>query len=232
MRLGDFEIQNNGASSTLTYIGNNTDYWTSSNIGMTECSLTKNSTTDMINDIVKKPEVSPDTHTKLDVKNGNIYARYFKDGFFTNEKRIISDIKDVTQYDNVIIVTFADGAKTKAVLDDEDYYSLEQGISVCITKKLLGEEGSALYNKLINRALKVIKRNEVAARKAEEKKLENKRCKEAAAARKARKKLKKREEQIEIQKEAYLRAMQAFNKGEYKNRNNKKKFGNLLTNKK
>lgn len=224
MRLGDFEIQNNGASSTLTYIGNNADYWTSSNIGMTECSLTKNSITDMINDIVKKPEVSPDTHTKLDVKNGNIYARYFKDGFFTNEKRIISDIKDVTQYDNVIIVTFADGTKTKAVLDDEDFYSLEQGISICITKKLLGEGGSAIYNKLINRAFKVIKQNEAADKKAKEKKLADKKRKEAAAAKKAQKKLKKREEQIEIQKEAYIRAMKALNKGEHKDKNKKKKF--------
>lgn len=172
----------------------------------------------------KKPEVSPDTHTKLDIRNGKIYARYFKDGFFTNEKCVISDIKDVTQYGNVIIVTFADGTKTKAVLDDEDYYSLEQGISICITKKLLGEEGSAVYNKLINRAFKVIKQNEAADKKAKEKKLEDKRRKEAAAARKARKKLKKREEQIEIQKEAYIRAMKALNKGEHKDKNKKKKF--------
>lgn len=228
MKLGNFEMQNNGTSTTLTYIGDSENVWATSNIASSGYSITADAITNRIDDLLKKteekPEVSPDTHTKLDVKNGNIYARYFKDGFFTNEKRIISDIKDVTQYDNVIIVTFADGTKTKAVLDDEDYYSLEQGISVCITKKLLGEEGSAIYNKLINRALKVIKRNEVAARKAEEKKLEAKRCKEAAAARKARKKLKKREEQIEIQKEAYIRAMKALNKGEYKERNNKKKF--------
>lgn len=176
------------------------------------------------NEIEKKPEVSPETRTKLDIRNGKIYARYFKDGFFTNEKCVISDIKDVTQYNNAIIVTFADGTKTKAVVDYEDYYGLEQGISICITKKLLGEGGSAIYNKLINRALKVKKQNEDAVKKAEEKKLEDKRRKEAAAAKKAQKQLKKREEQIEIQKEAYIRAMKALNKGEHKDKNKKKKF--------
>lgn len=171
--------------------------------------------------VEKKPEVSPETRTKLDVKNGKIYVKYFEDGFFSHEKQVVEDIKDVKEYGDAIIVTFADGTKTKAVLDYEDCYSLEQGISICITKKLLGKEGSAIYNKLIDRALKIKKKNEDAVKKTEEKKLEQKKRKEAAAARKAQKKLKKREEQIEIQKEAYIRAMNTLNESE---KNKKKKF--------
>lgn len=172
-------------------------------------------------DTEKKPEVSPETRTKFDVRNGKIYVKYFKDGFYTHEKQVMADFKDIKEYDGAVVVTFTDGTKTKAVLDYEDDYTLEQGISICITKKLLGEEGSSLYNKLIDRALKVKKKNEDAVKKAEEKKLEQKRRKEAAAARKAQRKLKKREEQIEIQKEAYIRAMKTLNESE---KNKKKKF--------
>lgn len=157
--------------------------------------------------VEKKPEVSPETRTKLDIRNGKIYVKHYKDGYYEAETFAISDIKDVTHYGKAVLVTFADGTKTKAVLDDVDEFTLEQGISICITKKLLGKDGDSVYNKLINRAFQVKQQNEDAAKKAIADKLEKKRRKEAAADRKARKKAKKREEQIEIQKEAYVRAM-------------------------
>ena len=160
---------------------------------------------------LQKPEVSPETRTKLDIRDGKIYVRHYKDGYYEAETFAMSDIKDVTHYDKAVLVTFADGTKTKAVLDDIDEFTLEQGISICITKKLLGKDGDSVYNKIINRAFKVKQQNEAAAEKAAAGRLEKKRRKEAAAAKKARKKAKKREEQIEIQKEAYIRAMRELN---------------------
>lgn len=174
---------------------------------------------------IKKPDVPVETTTKIDIKNGGIVVKYYKDGFYKSEKRVISDIKDVKIHNNVVIVTFADNTTTKAVLDSEDFFNLEQGISICITKKLLGDEGHAIYNKIIRRALKVKDQNEKDALKAKEEKKKTKEKRELAASRRDKKKAKKREEQIEIQKEAYIRAMKSIGKidckcGAKKNGNN------------
>lgn len=134
-------------------------------------------------------------------------------------KVIIPHIKDIQIIQNrVVIVIFADGSKEKAVLDSADTFSLEQGISICITKKMLSMEtngnGSSAYNKLINHCLKLYENN----RKAEEKakadeqaaKEKKKKAADKARAKRIKKANKNREREIEIQKEAYLRAMREF----------------------
>ena len=58
----------------------------------------------------------------------------------------------------IVCVDFADGTTEKAVLSEGDTFSLEQGVSICITKKLLSEKslsGNSLYNKIIQKALKI-----------------------------------------------------------------------------
>lgn len=191
-----------GTNSTGLHVDSNSFYIDNSSIY------------DVIQNVISQtnePEVPIETKTKLEIKNKSIYAKYFKDGHSTGDKLIMPDIKDVKVYQNTVIVIFADNTKTKAVLDPEDNYSLEQGISICITKKLLGEDGSNIYNKLIKRALNVIKKNKNAAEADEKKKAEEKAKKKAAAERNKKKKLKKKEEAIEIQKEAYIRAMRELN---------------------
>lgn len=78
--------------------------------------------------------------------------------------RIMPDIKDVSVVDDkeskVVVVKFSDGESEKAVLSKEDTFNLEQGISICITKKLLSMKcpnGNNLYNKIIKRAVNVYK---------------------------------------------------------------------------
>lgn len=164
-----------------------------------------------IEELTKKPEARPDTTTKFDIKNGKISVKHYKDGFFKSERTIMPDIKDVIVHNHTVLVMFADGTKTVAVLDEEDEFNLEQGISICITKKLLGQDGSSIYNKLIKRALKVKKQNEKAAEKAEKDKKEAKLRKEKALARHKQKVAKRREEEIELHKEAYIRAIEHFN---------------------
>ena len=74
--------------------------------------------------------------------------------------------------------------------------------------------GSSAYNKLINHCLKVYENN----RKAEEKakadeqaaKEKEKKAADKARAKRIKKANKNREREIEIQKEAYLRAMREF----------------------
>ena len=155
----------------------------------------------------KKTEVDVNTKTMLDASNEKIIVKHYKDGYFVSKRNVMSDIKDIQVYNNVVIMTFADGTTTKAVLDAEDEFNLENGISICITKKLLGNDGDSVYNKIIKRAFNVMKHKEEAAAAEYEKKMREKCRKEAALKRHNKKMLKKREEVIEIQKEAYLRAI-------------------------
>ena len=120
----------------------------------------------------REPDVRPDTNTKFDIKGGKIYVDYYKDGFLQNGRYLMPDITDVKVHNKTVVVTFTDNTKSVAVLDNEDAFNLEQGISICITKKLLGESGNSIYNKLIKRAFKVIKNNEKAADKKEKEKAE------------------------------------------------------------
>lgn len=166
--------------------------------------IADNSTT--VNTLTKKPEVPTETTTKLVVNNGKINVKHYKDGYYTGTNFVISDIKDVKTCNNVVFVTFADGTTTKAVLNPEDKFDFEYGISVCITKKLLGQDGSAIYNKLIKRALKVEEQNYNNKIKAEAEKAAVKKRKEKADAKRKNRKIKQREEQINMYKEAIVRA--------------------------
>ena len=162
---------------------------------------------DAIEEKLKQPDVDLTTKTELITKYGSIYVRHYKDGFFQSERKLMSDIVDVRVYDKTVVVIFADKTKTSAVLDEVDTFTVEQGISVCITKKLLGDDGNSLYNKLVTRALKVIKRKQKAEEAAVKKKEEEKKAREIKKARAERRKAKKREESINIQAEAIKRAL-------------------------
>lgn len=175
--------------------------------GVVSISDTVSDRIDEIENKLKQPDVDPTTKTELVTKYGSIYVRHYKDGFFQSERKLMPDIVDVRVYDKTVVVIFADKTKTSAVLDSVDTFSVEQGISVCITKKLLGEDGSSLYNKLITRALKVIKKKQKAEEDAAKKKEADKKARELKKARAERRKAKKREESINIQAEAIKRAL-------------------------
>lgn len=110
--------------------------------------------------------------------------------------------------DKVVEVTFVDGTKEKSVCREADVFSMESAISICISKKIMG--GSSAYNNAIRRGMKVYedKQRKEAAEKAEQERIEKKRAKRLAY--KERRAAKRREEQIAIQAEAYLRAMKSI----------------------
>ena len=112
--------------------------------------------------------------------------------------------------DRAVIVKFKDGTSTKAVCDKEDTFCLETGVTICLMKKMLGgqEEGTRLYSKILRGAVKVYhdtekkEAEEQAAKEAEKQKRRKAELKRAA------KKVKRKEEAIDIQRQGYLRAMQ------------------------
>ena len=157
---------------------------------------------------IKTKDKPEETKTELVSQGNSLVVKYYKDGYYKSSKTLMPDIKDVRTVGNAVLVTFADDSFTKAVLDKEDGpFNLEQGISICLTKKLLGENGSSIYNKLIQKALKVKKQKEIDAEKAAKKKEEEKKKLTKDKAKREKRKAKKREETIEMHREAFVRAM-------------------------
>lgn len=122
-------------------------------------------------------------------------------------------VKDVSVYnDRVVTMMFDNGEVYKAICDEADKFDIERGMEVCLLKYFLN--GSKNYNNFI-RDLKKQYHNKLEEQKKEEenkKHIQHKREKKQAA--KRRREERKREEQINIQKEAYIRAMKEMQKAE------------------
>lgn len=169
---------------------------------------------DTIKEMNKKTDVDPEVKSTL-TKNsrGTLCATFYNDGFKISSGELIPDIKDVIVYNNhAVVVEFVDGTSEKAVLHPEDQFSIERGISICITKKLVG--GSSIYNKLIDRAIKIMINNDAEKTKREQEEEARKERKKKNDEKKARRKAAKREEYIETQKEAYIRALREVGIGD------------------
>lgn len=153
-----------------------------------------------------KPDVPVETKSTVTSNGKSITVTTYKDGYKQSTKTLLPEIKDVQVYNNnTVVVEFVDGTKEKAVLHQDDQFSIEYGISICVTKKIIG--GSSIYNKVIDHVIKVMNKNE----KDREAKAAAKEAR-AIRAKKAHEKKEKRKnakinEAIEIQKEAYIRAM-------------------------
>lgn len=85
----------------------------------------------------------------------------------------VADVNVVN--DKVVITTFYDGSREKAVCRDGDHFSKEFGVTICLMKKLLSNlskdssaSGTNIYNTLLREALK--KEGAFKAAKAEAKK--------------------------------------------------------------
>lgn len=157
---------------------------------------------------------TPDSMNEKENKNmptdNTVYADLLRGTYkvYIDKDRIrFPEIKDINIIvpNKVVEVTFTDGTKEKSVCREPDVFSLESAISICISKKIMG--GSSAYNNAVKRGMKVYedKQKREATEKAEQERIEKKRAKRLAY--KERRAAKKREEQVAIQAEAYLRAM-------------------------
>lgn len=159
--------------------------------------------------------------TMLDVNPANekIGVRIAEeDGMAYGITDIMPDITDVEITNSICPVTtvyFSDGTCQKTKCEYGDHISNEQGISICIAKKLCDiyapGHGSSIYNKLVDRGMNVLKRQRKEIWKREKDEAERKeiaaRRREKNKKRKAKKAARDRENQIEIMAEAIRRAM-------------------------
>lgn len=172
----------------------------------------------------QKEKAPKEANSILFSEYGKVKVKNCKNGEIKNTKIIMPDIKNIEVKHNgenstVIFVTFKDGKIEKAVLDKDDEFSLEQGLTIIMLEKLLsdmGVDGKSVHNKLVRYALKFYNKQEKAKEASAKKELEAKEKKKKIEERRRNKKLKQaqaeREYQIEIQKEAYLRAMREMKK--------------------
>ena len=104
---------------------------------------------------------------------------------------LAQQVVNVQVFNNhVVKLTFSDDTVTTAVCSDADVFSLEVGISICLMKRMMScetKKGSSLYNKAIKTVLGKYQalQEDAMNKEAEE----------------------KEEHAIEMQKEAYIRAM-------------------------
>lgn len=144
-------------------------------------------------------------------------------------KETIADVEIIVP-DKVVEVTFDDGLKEKMILHKEDTFNLRNCLFIAIAKHLYKKEFTSeglewkafelthlkKYVKIVDTALKNYERKqkEIAMleekRKADQERLERKRAKrQVYKERRATKREElEKEKQIEIQKEAYIRAME------------------------
>lgn len=122
------------------------------------------------------------------------------------------EITNIEMYnDRVVKVTFDDGSFTKSVCQENDIFDLDVGITVCLMKKMLDDgkgNGTRIYNDIIRNAHKLIndKENEKIEKQMEKEK-QKKKAHKAMMKRQA-KKMKAKEEAIDTQKLAFIRALQ------------------------
>lgn len=121
----------------------------------------------------------------------------------------IPAFKNYTIYnDRVIKVDFVDGTFTKCVCDDEfDFYT---GLAFCLFKRMLGDDGHKLFNRMMRAAMKTCDRIDMLHEQEaeEEKRIKAKRRKEEL--KRAAKAAKKRQEQVTLQSDAMLDALRKF----------------------
>ena len=122
------------------------------------------------------------------------------------------EITNIEMYnDRVVKVTFDDGSFTKSVCQENDIFDLDVGITVCLMKKMLDTgkgDGTRIYNDIIRDAHKLIndKENEKIEKQMEKENRKKKAHK--IMMKKQGKKMKAKEEAIDIQKQAFIRALQ------------------------
>ena len=131
---------------------------------------------------------------------------------------IMPTIVDVKVYNDksnnlpcAVAVKFSDGTMEKCSCSKADSFSLEMGISICVTKKLLSMKSSGsghnIYNKIIDKGLKIYKRNRQAEATAAEKKIADKLAVDRKEAKRRARRERKKKAEDERQIACYMEAM-------------------------
>lgn len=202
----------NTTTNGYTFV-NGTSIGTISNVcdGVCSTTYTINNLQSSIDQLTKKPEVRKDQRSSLEIRGRRVIAQYYKDGFFTDKKDLIPEIKSIEVFnENTIKMTFVNGDVQTATVQNGDPYFFEDGLLRCIVKEMIGKEGTAILSKLLSYAIKVHRDAENSKIRKELEEMEKKAISEKnyrkMKKRWDRKRAKEREARIEEMAAAIVRA--------------------------
>lgn len=132
------------------------------------------------------------------------------DGVSTAVMPKITDVKVIKE--KVVIVSFSDGTQEKSVCSEGDVFSVENGVTICLMKKLLAdkchvESGTSIYNKLVKMAMKEVGASEKKKQEEKEKIRAEKRARKETHDKESKKKRDNRKYLIDICAEALKKAI-------------------------
>lgn len=105
------------------------------------------------------PTINFDPAVKFDYTTVN-YTKAYIDKYVEN---MFDRIKDYKVYEKTTIVFFSDGTKETVVCCDKDTFDVEQGITMCVLKRMLGDK----YKKSVKSIIKAKTLNEKNVKKLE-----------------------------------------------------------------
>lgn len=155
---------------------------------------------------------------KISNESGEVKVVIHKRSIPANVKKV--EVLPDENNPKVVIVTFEDNDVQRAVVSKDDTFNLETGITICIAKHLLyciyrSGNSSSLLNNVIRKAIRTY--NTAKAEKLAAEELTKQRAERAQRKHEKRKAKREaealafKEKMIEIQKEAYIRAMRELN---------------------
>lgn len=186
------------------------------NKGMTTMDFVNNISS--ITDGIDSGTIYYDTYANAIITTTTTTTANTKADTCTNNERS-NDKKKVNPYtivdykiinNTVVIFTFADGTTEKTVCNhDFDEFELKRAVELAICKKKFG--GTKAYNNAIRNAIKQIENidDKKKAEEEEKERIANRKAKYAE--RQEKRKAKRRQEQIDIQSEAFYNAMMKYN---------------------
>lgn len=138
------------------------------------------------------PITSSDLVSKVTVDSvafNNSFQDYCCSKKYTDQRveNMFDKIKNYKVYGKTTVVYFTDGTKETVVCSDEDNFDVEQGITMCTLKRMLGDK----YKRSVRSIVKAMTLNEENVRKLEE-------ANKEAELRKARKEKQNRENKLRM----------------------------------
>lgn len=126
-------------------------------------------------------------------------------------ENMFDKIKNYKVYGKTTVVYFTDGTKETVVCSDEDNFDVEQGITMCTLKRMLGDK----YKRSVRSIVKAMTLNEENVRKLEE-------ANKEAELRKARKEKQSRENKLRMKARYEARLSALIEEEKKKLKENKK----------
>ena len=153
---------NNFKAPKIGYIDSNGKFISLEIDSITNTPITLSISSDTGSKLIVKSYDNTDVSNK-DYECMNCTKKYVK-GYIDNYiENMFDKIKDYKVYGKTTIVFFSDGTKETVVCCDEDNFDIEQGITMCVIKRMFGDK----YKKSVKSIIKAKTLNEENVKKLE-----------------------------------------------------------------